>query len=149
MCPYHCGDLCDCPMSNKIFKYCPTHHIMSCYITYMHHIPCCITYIHTYIKLPHIASYCIRYRHTLDELRTLMSAAQQKANLFYLWSKKVDRVLDGYIQPKPSIESLKQLLTEGEGKGLTACEQYNELSSTIEEANKISSMIEGVVYRKG
>lgn len=106
-------------------------------------------YITTCITLPHAKSCWIRYRHTLDELRTLMSAAQQKASLFYKWSKKVDKVLDGYIQPKPSIESLKQLLTEGEGKGLTACEQYNELSSTIEEANKISSTIEDVVYKKG
>ena len=79
----------------------------------------------------------------------LMSAAQQKANLFYIWSKRVDKLLDGYIQPKPSIESLKLLLIEGEKKGLTSCEQYNELSSTIDEANRISGTIQDVVYKKG
>ncbi len=78
-----------------------------------------------------------RYRHTLDELHGLVSIAQTKADLFCTWSAKVDRLLDGFEQPKPAIEFMRELKFEAECQSLVQCEQYQELCASILEAEKL------------
>lgn len=86
-----------------------------------------------------------RYRHSLSELYDLVSRAQLKANMFCVWSDKVDKLLDGFESPKPDIEFMKSLKVEAEGQSLTQCEQYQELCATITEAERLQKD----VYRLG
>ena len=96
-------------------------------------IQCTCMYMYFYLLF--IFSY--RYRHTLDELHDLVSIAENKADLFCVWSEKVDRLLDGFEQPRPDIEFMKDLKFEAERQSLVQCDQYQELCASIVEAEKL------------
>lgn len=110
-----------------------------------------------------------RYRYTMEELTKIMARAQQKAKLFCIWSSTVDKVLDGFVTPKPGkcltpqhfqcmvhlfsapppsttagLDYLQELLKEGQEKGLTCSEQYSELASAISEAEKVLQAASGL-----
>lgn len=89
-----------------------------------------------------------RYRYSLDELRQLMSSSQQRANLYCTWANRVDQLLDGFNKPKPDLPYMKNLLSEGESKGFTNCEQYHELAATIVEAERILVAVQDILQPK-
>ena len=104
----------------------------------------------------------------MEELTKIMARAQQKAKLFCIWSSTVDKVLDGFVVPKPGkcsthdlfknhfgvwllfltpatgLSYLQELLKEGQEKGLTCSEQYSELASAISEAEKVLQAASGL-----
>ena len=62
-----------------------------------------------------------------------------------MWSDKVDKLLDGYVTPKPDVNYLYGLREEGEERTLEQCDQYQELCCIIAEAQRLQQE----VYRMG
>ena len=80
----------------------------------------------------------------MDELQSLVSLAQTKANLYCMWSEKVDKLLDGFQKPKPNIEFMRELKFEAERQNLVQCDQYQELCATILEAERLQEEVCGM-----
>lgn len=147
-CPYHLEDSCSCPPIKKSFKYevLHLHNTCTCTVQFVYTIysyssnSTCVLGLHYIVHV-----FYPRYRHSINELHDLVSKAQMKANLFCVWSDKVDKLLDGFESPKPDIQFMKDLRVEAEGQSLTQCEQYQELCAMINEAERLQKD----VYRMG
>ena len=58
-----------------------------------------------------LASKVLRYRYTLDELRGMLKALQDRAEAYQTWLRHVEALLDGEQDEKPGVCSLSFLLS--------------------------------------
>lgn len=108
------------------------------------------------VCLRHYSSLCkcapnkhtLRYRYTLDELLPLLRSLKQKAESFDRWADGVKKVLDRKHPKSVTLNELRALAAEAEGKSFPKSDLMQTLANAIEDAEKCASVIRQLDLKK-
>ena len=81
-----------------------------------------------------------RYRYTLDELATLLSAVKARAECYDQWVVRVKGALDAKNDDRLEFSELKELLEEANERKYPASDLFEALTLTVEEAEKCQTV---------
>lgn len=108
------------------------------------------------VCLRHYSSLCkcsaenrtLRYRYTLDELLPLLRNLKTKAESFDRWADKVKDALDRSTPKSLTLNELKALLAEADGKHFPKSDLIQTLVNAVEDSEKCASVIKQLDLNK-
>eukprot|EP00117_Sycon_ciliatum_P030839 scpid9900/ scgid24234/ Lysine-specific demethylase 5A; Histone demethylase JARID1A; Jumonji/ARID domain-containing protein 1A; Retinoblastoma-binding protein 2 len=95
----------------------------------------CLFHINELCSCP-MPDKCLRYRYSLDEIRSMKARVAAKAQTYVKWCREVEQLLDAEGDDRPTIADLKRLSAEAENGNLSAPDLVEELKLAIEEAEE-------------
>lgn len=96
----------------------------------------------------HAENYTLRYRYTLDELPVMLKSLKLKAESFDHWVSRVKDALDPKTPKTLTLQELKALLNEADGKKFPKCELLQTLTDAVEDAEKCARVIQQLDLNK-
>ena len=81
-----------------------------------------------------------RYRYTLDELATMISAVKCRAECYDQWADKVKAALEAKEDDRLEFSELKELLEEALERKYPVTDMLEALTLTVEEAEKCQTV---------
>lgn len=96
----------------------------------------------------HPENYTLRYRYTLDELPVMLKSLKLKAESFDHWVNRVKDALDPKTPKTLTLQELKALLNEADGKKFPKCDLLQTLTDAVEDAEKCARVIQQLDLNK-
>ncbi|XP_063929519.1 lysine-specific demethylase 5 isoform X1 [Zophobas morio] len=96
----------------------------------------------------HPENYTLRYRYTLDELPVMLKSLKLKAESFDHWVNRVKDALDPKTPKTLTLQELKALLNEADGKKFPKCDLLQTLTDAVDDAEKCARVIQQLDLNK-
>uniref|UniRef100_A0A8C5EIR0 [histone H3]-trimethyl-L-lysine(4) demethylase n=1 Tax=Gouania willdenowi TaxID=441366 RepID=A0A8C5EIR0_GOUWI len=107
----------------------------------------CLHHISDLCSCP-VSQYTLNYRYTLDELFPMMSAVQQRAELYDEWASRVSQTLEAKLEKKKGLPVFRALLSESESKQFPDNDLLRRLRLVTQDAEKCSSVAQQLLNGK-
>ncbi|KAG7216008.1 hypothetical protein INR49_003530 [Caranx melampygus] len=107
----------------------------------------CLHHINDLCSCP-ITNYTLNYRYTLDELFPMMTAVQQRAELYDEWASRVTETLEAKLEKKKGLPVFRSLLSESEVKMFPDNDLLRRLRLVTQDAEKCSSVAQQLLNGK-